>query len=128
MNNIMNPFEKIPPNEIQFLKEKVQRWVTVDKQISELEGKVKELKKIRNKELEPEITGFMNKHNVADLNTEIGKIRCKEKKVKQGLNKDNIRENLSKYLDEENKLDSAINDLWTNRKITVTYQLQKVKK
>tara|TARA_B100001094_G_scaffold20556_4_gene17413 strand:+ start:1854 stop:2240 length:387 start_codon:yes stop_codon:yes gene_type:complete len=128
MNNIMNPFEKIPPNEIQFLKEKVQRWVTVDKQISELEGKVKELKKIRNKELEPEITEFMNKHNVADLNTEIGKIRCKEKKVKQGLNKDNIRENLSKYLDEENKLDSAINDLWTNRKITVTYQLQKVKK
>ncbi len=128
MNNIMNPFEKIAPNEIQFLKEKVQRWVTVDKQISELEGKVKELKKIRNKELEPEITEFMNKHNVADLNTEIGKIRCKEKKVKQGLNKDNIRENLSKYLDEENKLDSAINDLWTNRKITVTYQLQKVKK
>ena len=63
MNN-MNPFEKIPPSEIQFFKEKVQHWLQVDNQISEIEKTLRELKKVRNKELEPEITNFMTKHNV----------------------------------------------------------------
>tara|TARA_Y100000996_G_C22164544_1_gene496078 strand:- start:17 stop:385 length:369 start_codon:yes stop_codon:yes gene_type:complete len=122
----MNPFEKIPENEIQFFKEKVQRWVNVDSQIVDLEKKIKELKKVRNTELQPEITKFMTKYNVTDLNTGEGKLRCKEKKTKQALNKDNIRLNLSKYL-ESDKVDMAINDMWINRKEKVTYQLLKLK-
>ena len=109
-SNIMNPFEQIPPAEIQFFKERVQRWVNVDTQVIELEKKIKELKKVRNKELQPEITQFMTKYNVSDLNTGNGKLRCKEKKTKQALNKNNMRTNLSKYLDNE-KLDSAIEDM-----------------
>ena len=123
----MNPFEKIPENEIQFFKERVKRWLHVDHQISELEKQIKDLKKVRNKELEPEITLFMTKHNVTDLNTDNGKLRCQERKTKKGLNKNNIRENLSKYLTEQEKLDQAMNDLWTNREIKVSYKLQKIK-
>ncbi len=125
--SIMNPFEKIPENEIQFFKERVKRWLHVDQQISELEKQIKDLKKVRNKELEPEITLFMTKHNVTDLNTDNGKLRCQERKTKKGLNKNNIRENLSKYLTEQEKLDQAMNDLWTNREIKVSYKLQKIK-
>ena len=77
--SIMNPFEKIPPTEIQFFKEKVQHWLQVDKQITDLEKQIRELKKVRNKELEPEITNFMKTHNVTDLNTENGKLRCQER-------------------------------------------------
>ena len=124
--SIMNPFEKIPENEIHYFKEKVQRWLNVDSQILQLETQIKELKKVRNKELEPEITTFMTKYNVTDLNTGEGKLRCKEKKTKQALNKDNIRLNLSKYL-ESDKVDMAINDMWINRKEKVTYQLLKLK-
>ena len=43
--SIMNPFEQIPQNEIQFFKEKVQRWLHVDTQISQLESQIRELKK-----------------------------------------------------------------------------------
>ena len=123
----MNPYEKIPPGEIQFFKEQVQRWVIIDSQISELEKKIKELKKVRSKELEPQITAFMTQNNIADLNTENGKLRCKEKRTKQALNKNNIRLNLSKYLESE-KIDLAIDDLWNNREEKVTYQIQKMKK
>ena len=72
----MNPFQaNTPPEtEVQYFKEKVQRWLNVDKQIAELEKTLKELKKVRNKELEPEITKFMTKYNVTDLNTETGKL------------------------------------------------------
>ena len=127
MNSVMNPFEKIPQGEIQFFKEKVQRWVNVDKQISDLEAQIRELKKVRNKELEPEITGFMVKYNVTDLNTEGGKLRCKEKKTKQALNKDNIRTNLTPFINGD-KLDIAIESMWNNRPEKVSYQIQKVKK
>ena len=123
----MNPFEEIPETEIQFFKERVKRWLNVDQQISELEKQVRELKKVRNKELEPEITLFMTKHNVTDLNTDNGKLRCHEQKTKKGLNKNNIRENLSKYLTEKEKLDEAMDDLWSKREIKITYKLKKVK-
>ena len=123
----MNAYEKIPPAEIQFFKEKVQRWVKIDSQIMELESQLRELKKVRSKELEPQITAFMTQNNIADLNTENGKLRCKEKRTKQALNKNNIRLNLSKYLESE-KIDLAIDDLWNNREEKVTYQIQKMKK
>jgi hypothetical protein len=123
----MNPYEKIPPAEIQFFKEKVQRWVKIDNQIMDLENQLRELKKVRSKELEPQITVFMTQNNISDLNTENGKLRCKEKRTKQALNKNNIRLNLSKYLSDD-KVDSAITDMWNNREEKVTYQIQKMKK
>ena len=123
----MNPYEKIPPAEIQFFKEKVKRWVKIDNQIMDLENQLRELKKVRSKELEPQITVFMTQNNISDLNTENGKLRCKEKRTKQALNKNNIRLNLSKYLSDD-KVDSAITDMWNNREEKVTYQIQKIKK
>ena len=126
--SIMNPFEKIPPSEIQFFKEKVQRWLHVDNQITELEKQIRELKKVRNKELEPEITKFMTKHNVTNLNTDNGMLKCQERKTKQGFNKNNIRQNLSAYLSDQEKLEQAVHDLCTNREIVVKYTLKKLKK
>ena len=46
-------------------------------------------------------------HNVKDLNTETGKLRCQERKTKKGINKVNIKQNLSKYLTEQDKLDES---------------------
>ena len=125
--SIMNPFEKIPQNEINYFKEKVQRWVNIDKQIDVLEKQLKDLKKVRNKELEPEITKFMVDHNVKDLNTETGKLRCQERKTKKGINKVNIKQNLSKYLTEQDKLDEAINAIWLNREEVISYKIKKMK-
>ena len=120
-------FQEIPESEIQFFKEKVKLWLNVDAQIVELQNQIKELKKVRDKELEPEITGFMTTHHVTDLNTENGKLRCQERKIKKGLNKVNIRENLSQYLTDGEKLDDAMNSLWENREVKISYKLQKLK-
>ena len=37
------------------------------------------LKKIRNKEIEPQLTTFMVQYNISDLNTDAGKLRCNER-------------------------------------------------
>ena len=123
----MNPFENIPNSEIQFFKEKVTRWIKVDTQISELESQIRELKKVRNTELEPQITKFMVKYNVKDLNTDNGKLRCQEFIQKKGINKKNITENLSEFVAPE-RLDDAVNRIISERPITIKHRIKKLKK
>ena len=127
-SNLMNSnFQQIPQTEIQFFKERVSRWLNVDSQIDELQKQIRDLKKVRDKELEPEITKFMTTYKVSDLNTDSGKLRCQEKKTKKSLNRENIRTNLSQYLTDQEKLDEAMNKIWTEREIKISYKLQKIK-
>ena len=123
----MNNLNEIPQTEIQVFKEKVTRWLNVDKQIADLQTQIKELKKVRDKELQPTITEFMVSNNVSDLNTENGKLRCQERKTKKGLNKHNIRDNLSQFLAEQDKLDEAVTKIMNEREIIVKHVIKKVK-
>ena len=123
----MNNLNEIPKEELQYFKEKVTRWLLVDKQIEDLNNQVKELKKVRDKELRPNITEFMVNNNVSDLNTENGKLRCQEKKTKKGFNKQNIRDNLSKFLEDQVKLDEAMNKIINEREVVIKHIIKKVK-
>lgn len=124
----MNTLQEIPNEELQIFKLKVGKWLELDEKISTLEKQARELKKIRNKELEPEITKFMVNFNITDLNTNTGKLRCNERNMKKPINKINIRENLSKIIAESEKVDQAIDLIWTNREVVTTYKLTKPKK
>ena len=124
----MNTLQEIPNEELQSFKVKVGKWLELDEKISTLEKQARELKKIRNKELEPEITKFMVNFNITDLNTNTGKLRCNERNTKKPINKINIRENLSKIIAESEKVDQAIDLIWTNREVVTTYKLTKPKK
>ena len=94
----MNTLQEIPPEELQSFKQKVGTWLKLDAEIAELEKKSRELKKIRNKQLEPEITGFMRQFNISDLNTNNGKIKCNARNTKKAFNQTYIRDNLLKVI------------------------------
>ena len=70
----------------------------------------------------------MVKFNVSDLNTDNGKLRCQEMKTKKALNKHNIRDNLSKFLQEQERLDEAVKHIMTEREIITKHVIKKVKK
>ena len=123
----MNTPMEIPQTDLTDFKEKVKHWLVLDIQISEMETKIRELKKQRNKELEPQLTEFMVKFNISDLNTETGKIKCSARNTKKGLNKDNIRMNLSKVITDNNLIDQAMQKILNEREVTTTYKLTKVK-
>ena len=123
----MNNLSEIPKEEIQYFKEKVTRWLLIDNQIADLQTQMKDLKKVRDKELQPSITEFMVNNNVSDLNTENGKLRCQERKTKKGLNKHNIRDNLSKFLEEQDKLDEAVSKIMNEREVIIKHVIKKVK-
>ena len=123
----MNLGQEIPPNELQYFKEKVKHWLMIDKQVSELENQIKDIKKSK-KEIMPEITKFMVQYNISDLNTESGKLRCSERKTKSTLSKNYIRIELEKALgDQSDQIDSCMENILNNRVIKTTYVLKKLK-
>ena len=120
----MNTVNEFNDNDLDEFKKNVKEWLELDTIIKEHEKRIKDLKKKRNKELEPQITKFMTDNNITDLNTNNGKIKCAERNTKKGLNKTNIRSNLSKYINDDNIMDSAINEIVNNREIVTTYKLK----
>jgi len=124
----MNLGQEIPPNELQYFKEKVKHWLMIDKQVSDLENQIKDIKKTK-KEIMPEITKFMVQYNISDLNTDSGKLRCSERKTKSTLSKNYIRIELEKALgDQSDQIDSCMENILNNREIKTTYVLKKLKK
>lgn len=128
MDDPMFQQPKLPPeNEIDGFKTTVKRWLTIDEEIAEHERKIKELKALKNKNLEPQITGFMRQYNIRDLNTDKGKIRCNERRTKKPLNRNNIQDNLSKVIHDDLLIEQAMNMIMNNREIKTTYKLTKPK-
>jgi hypothetical protein len=119
---------EIPSHELQYFKEKVKRWLLIDKQVFDLEKQIKEIKKVK-KELMPEITQFMVQYNISDLNTENGKLKCSERKTKQTINKAYLTGVLQETLGDNNdKMNECLDNILNNRAIKVTHVLTKCKK
>ena len=127
LNNTPIVPSEIPQNELIYFKEKVKHWLAIDKQVTDLENQIKDIKKVK-KELMPQITKFMVEHNITDLNTENGKLKCSERKTKSTLNKNYIRIELEKVLGEQSdKIDSCMDNILNNRSVKITHILRKVK-
>ena len=97
-------------------------------ELAEYEKKIKDLKALKHKQLEPQINEFMRQYNIKDLNTESGKIRCNERKTKRALNRANIQDNLSKVIHDDIVIEQAMNLIMNNREVKVSYKLTKPKK
>ena len=117
----------IDVSDLEDFKTQVKTWLSIDEEIASYETKIKELKKLKKKTLEPQITKFMVDYNISDLNTEKGKIRCNERNRKKPLNKTNIRENLSQVINDDSQIEQAMQLIMNNREIIKTYVLTKPK-
>ena len=123
----MNDSVDINKGELTEFKARVKQWLAIDEEISKYEHKIKELKNLKNKILQPQITTFMINHNVKDLNTQNGKIRCNERTQKKALNKTNIRDNLSQVISDDSQIEQAMNLIMNNRETKIVHVLTKPK-
>ena len=118
----------IQDGELKEFKSQVKQWLAIDEEIYKYENKIKELKNLKKKILEPQITTFMVTYNVKDLNTENGKIRCNQRVQKKPLNKTNIRSNLSQVISDDSQIEQAMQLIMNNRETTTINVLTKPKK
>ena len=116
------PQQQIPPNELISFKSNLTQWLEMDRQISELNQQMKELKNIKNKTLEPLITQFMVQYNIKDVNTDNGPVKCNQRNTKKPLNKNIIRDSLSQLITDSIMIDQAMT-LIDQREIKTTYRL-----
>ena len=123
----MSLLPEIPKEQLDCFKINVKEWLEYDEEIKALEKKVRELKVLRNKKLEPKITGFMREFNISDLNTSVGKLRCNERNTKATVSKKSIQESLQKILPPE-QASSAMDEIYLNRQVITKYKLSRVKK
>jgi hypothetical protein len=123
----MNILPEIPNDQLTHFKSNVKEWLDVDEKIKALEKQVRELKILRNKKLEPKITGFMRSFNISDLNTGAGKLRCNERHTKTSVTKKVIQESLQKVLNKE-QAETAMDEIYLNRQVVTKYTLSRVKK
>ena len=123
----MNILPEIPKDQLTHFKANVKEWLEADEKIKVLEKQVRELKALRNKKLEPKITGFMRSINISDLNTGTGKLRCNERHTKTSVTKKVIQESLQKVLNKE-QAETAMDEIYLNRQVVTKYSLSRVKK
>jgi Tfp pilus assembly protein PilX len=123
----MNTLNEIPKDQLDHFKVNVKEWLDIDEKIKNLETEERDMKKLRNKQLEPKITGFMRSYNISDLNTESGKLRCNERNTKTPVNKKTIQESLQKILSTE-QTETAMNEIYLNRQVITKYTLSRPKK
>ena len=123
----MNILPEIPKDQLTHFKANVKEWLEADEKIKALEKQVRELKALRNKRLEPKITGFMRSFNISDLNTGTGKLRCNERHTKTAISTKVIQEGLLKVLNKEQATE-AMDEIYLNRQVVTKYTLSRVKK
>ena len=114
--------ETYSDKELLEFKSGVKEWLSINTEIKDYQKKVRELNK-RKKSLEPSLTYFMNNYKVESLKTGSGKVVCSERNTKISLNKNNIRDNLSLILDDEEIIEKAMSKILDNRDIKTTYKL-----
>ena len=117
----------IQTGDLNEFKTQVKQWLSIDEEIQKATNKIKELKQLKKKILEPQITTFMINYNISDLNTDQGKIRCNERMRKKPLNKTNIRSNLSQVITDDSQIEQAMQLIMNNREIIKTHVLTKPK-
>ena len=83
----MKYFTRNSQRQLDCFKVNVKEWLEIDEQVNELNNQIKELKKKKNKLLEPKITDFMRSYNISDLNTKQGKLRCNQRNTRKPLSK-----------------------------------------
>jgi len=123
----MNDSDDINEGELKEFKSQLKQWLAIDEEISKHELKIKDLKNLKKKILEPQITNFMVNHNVKDINTQSGKIRCNERIQKKPLNKTNIRSNLSQVITDSTQIEQAMSLIMNNRETKTIHVLTKPK-
>ena len=126
--NMNDMLQEIPSEELSIFKQNVRSWLELDQKVEALNKQMKELKKKKNKEIEPQMTSFMVKYNIKDLNTDTGKLKCNEMKTKKAINRTNLTENLSKILEDDNRLNEAITLIMNNREVNTKYKIVKGKR
>lgn len=122
------PVNELPDNiSIDDFTNLVQKWIELDNWIKKSQEIAKQKRKQKDK-LGEVITHYMTKFNIEDLNTSEGKIRCKVRYVKSGVNQKVVKEKITELLkDNEETCNTLITKIFDEREKVEKVSLRRIK-
>lgn len=131
-NNLQNmslvPINDLPDNiSIEDFSNLVKKWIELDNWIKKSQEVAKQKRKQKDK-LSEVITHYMTRYNIEDLNTSEGKIRCKVRYVKSGVNQKVVKEKITELLkDNEETCNTLITKIFNEREKVEKVSLRRIK-
>lgn len=122
------PTNELPDNlSIGDFTNLVRKWIELDNWIKKSQEIAKQKRKQKEK-LGEVITQYMTKYNIEDLNTSEGKIRCKVRYVKSGVNQKVVKEKITELLkDNEETCNTLITKIFDEREKVEKVSLRRIK-
>lgn len=122
------PINELPENiSIEDFSNLVKKWIELDNWIKKSQEIAKQKRKQKDK-LSEVITHYMTRYNIEDLNTSEGKIRCKVRYVKSGVNQKVVKEKIAELLkDDEEQCNTLITKIFNDREKVEKVSLRRIK-
>lgn len=119
---------ELPENiSIEDFSNLVKKWIELDNWIKKNQELTKQKRKQKDK-LSSVITHYMSRYNIEDLNTSEGKIRCKVRLVKSGVNQKVIKEKITELLkDNVDTCNTLITKIFEERDKVEKVSLRRIK-
>lgn len=120
--------EDLPANiSIEDFSNLVKKWIELDNWIKKTQEVAKQKRKQKEK-LGEIITHYMCRYNIEDVNTSEGKIRCKVRYVKSGVNQKVVKEKISElFKDNEETGNALITKIFEDRDKVERMSLRRIK-
>lgn len=108
-------------------KNLIKKWMEYDNFIKKARALIKEKRKSQNK-LSEIITKFMHRHNIEDINTKDGRIRCKTTIIKAPVNQKIVKQRISDYFKEnEHQKNDILHKIYEDREEVQKVSLRRLK-
>lgn len=104
-----------------------KKWIEMDNWIKKYQEMAKQKRKQKDK-LTQIITHYMTKYNIEDLNTTEGKICCKVRQVKSGVNQKVVKQKITEiFKDNEETCNALITKIFEDREKIEKVSLRRIK-
>lgn len=112
---------------LEEFKNYVKKWFEYDNFIKKAREVIREKRQARDK-LTEIITKVMCRHNIEDLNTKEGRIRCKTQVVKAPVNQKVVKERITDYFkNNEHQRDDILHKIYEDREKVEKVSLRRLK-
>ena len=123
INDVLNSNIEPTEEELETLKSMVNDWFKYDDQIRKLQVAIKE-RKTHQKALNSKIKKFMFDYKYKDLNTQHGRIKANERKVKVPVKMSEIKEKIIQFKDLSGE--DLLNEIFSDRPVIVKKNIRRV--
>jgi hypothetical protein len=104
-----------------------KKWIEMDNWLKKYQEMAKQKRKQKDK-LTQVITHYMTKYNIEDLNTTEGKICCKVRQVRSGVNQKVVKQKITEiFKDNEETCNAIISKIFEDREKVEKVSLRRIK-